>query len=114
MYTLATCTGSILRGTSTDVYGDEVDAGTVVQSGVQAAVQEKQHRVFDPATQAPRVVRSIEAYVQSDVDIRDGDQFRDDTNNITYAVVVVTQPGGPAWTSDLSVELQRINGRGAA
>lgn len=108
MYALASCLASILRGTTVDQYGDAQDNSTVVASGVPMAIQDTTQRVWDPATQTPKVVHSIECSVQSNVDLRIGDQVRDDTNNVTYIVNNVVQPYGPAWTSDLDVDLKRI------
>lgn len=108
MYAIASCTASILRGTTTDQFGDPADNGTVVASGVPFLIQDVNQTVFDPATQTRRVIRAIEAACQSDVDLRVGDQVRDDTNGITYIVHDVTKPFGPAWTPDLDVELKRV------
>ncbi len=108
MYALATCTASILRGTTTDEYGDTVDSDTVVYTGIPMSIQETESSVFDPATQTRRVVRRPQGACQSDVDLRIGDRIRDDTNGITYIVNNVTQPGGVGWTSDLAIELKRI------
>jgi hypothetical protein len=108
MYALATCTASVLRGTSTNQYGDLQDNGTVVATGLLASIQEADRTVWDPATQTPRIVRKIWAAMQSDAPIQSGDQLRDDTHGITYMVNSVTQPGGPGWTSDLEIDLRRI------
>lgn len=108
MYALASCTASILRGTTVDEYGDPQDVDTVVHTGVPFSIQETEARVYDPATQTSRVVRTPVAACQSDVDLRIGDRVRDDTNGITYIVNDVTQPGGVGWTSDLDVDLKRI------
>lgn len=108
MYAIASCTATILRGTTIDQYGDPQDNGTPIASGVPFYIADTQDRVWDPATQTPRVVRMIDGQCQSDVDLRIGDQVRDDTNGITYIVNDVTQPYGAGWTSDLDVDLKRI------
>lgn len=108
MYALATCTASILRGTTVDEYQDVVDSDTVVYTGVPMSIQEIESSVFDPATQTRRVVRKVQAACQSDVDLQIGDRIRDDTFGITYIVNNVTKPGGVGWTSDLAIDLKRI------
>jgi hypothetical protein len=108
MYVIASCTASILRGTTTDQFGDTVDTGTVIATGIPFLIEETRQREFDPATQQPRIVRGTDGVCQSDVDIKPGDQVRDDTHNILYFVLDVTQKGGAAWTPDLDVDLQRI------
>jgi hypothetical protein len=108
VYALATCTASILRGTTVDEYQDVVDSDTAVYTGVLFSIQETNSSVFDPATQTRRVVRRLVAACQSDTDLQIGDRVRDDTHGITYIVNNVTQPGGVGWDSDLAVDLKRI------
>jgi hypothetical protein len=108
VYALATCSGSILRGTETNRYGDEVDTATVVAREVLASIQETNRRVFDRATQESRTVRVIRAAFQSDVDLRVGDRFRDEGTGEVYAVLAVTAPKRAGGAADLDVELRRV------
>lgn len=108
MYALATCTASVLRGTSTNSFGDVTDTATVLTSGIPASVIVKTRTVFDTATQTPRVIERITGAVGSGVDIRDTDQLRDDTHGVVYAVQSVTQPNGPGLVPDLQLELRRV------
>jgi hypothetical protein len=108
MYALATCTASVLRGTTNDTYGDPEDNGTVAASGIPTRIVVKSLNVTDPATQTARVVQRVLGVVGSSTDITDTDQLRDDTNGITYAVESVTQPNGPGRTPDLELELRRV------
>ncbi|MEU9819210.1 hypothetical protein ACIGG9_16035 [Pseudonocardia alni] len=107
MYAVATCRGSILRGTTTDAYGDESDVATVVATGVLACLREVSSRIFDHATQTPRQVRRTTAQVPSATDIRVGDRFRDDRHDVVYEVLNVARPGGPGRVPDQEVELRR-------
>jgi len=109
MYALATCLASVLRGTSTDVYLDVVDADIVAATGLSAAIRERTSRVSGGATGAPRVVRVVSGQVQSDTDVRVGDRLRDDTHGgVIYTVENVTDPGGAGNTADLELELKRV------
>lgn len=108
MYVVATCTASVLRGTTTDAYGDPEDNGTVVHTGIIASIRETGRVVFDPSTQEPRVVRSIEGVMPAGTDVLDTDQVRDDTNGVTYMVEAVTQGREPGFTPDLKLQLKRI------
>ena len=108
MYALATCTVSILRGTSTNEFGDEVDNGTVAASGIPASIIVRSKSISDSATQTPRIVQQVIGAIGSNVDIRDTDQIRDDTNGITYVIESVIQPNGPGLTPDLQLELRRV------
>lgn len=108
MYALANCTVSILRGTSTNEYGDEVDSDTVVASGIPASIVVRSKSSSDPSTQVSRVIQQVVGVVGSNVDIQDTDRLRDDTNGITYAIESVIQANGPGHTPDLQLDLQRV------
>lgn len=108
MYALATCTASILRGTTTDEYGDAVDASTVAHSGVNAQILDNVMRVYDPSTQTPRIVRSYICHMQSGTDVRIGDRLRDDTHDVVYIIENVTQANQAGLTVDLILDLRRI------
>jgi hypothetical protein len=108
MYVLATCTASVLRGTTTNVYGDPVDGTTVASSGIPAAISESSVFVMDPSTQTPRSIRTVFATLPSTTDITSNDRLRDDTHNIVYIVESVSNPALPGRTTDLAVELRRV------
>jgi hypothetical protein len=108
MYVVATCTASVLRGTTNDAYGDPEDNATVAASGITASIRETSRTVFDPNTQTPRVVRLIEGVMPAGTDVVDTDQVRDDTYGITYMVEAVTQERQPGFTPDLKLQLKRI------
>lgn len=112
MYGLANCLVSVLRGTTTNAFGDTVDVGdpinSVVATDIPAFIAVKSKTVTDPGTQTPRMVQTIRAAVGSEVDIRDTDQLFDDTHGVTYAVEAVTQPLAAGITPDLELELRRV------
>lgn len=114
MYAQATCRGSIFRGTTSDpTYGNPVpDNTTPAASGVLAAIDERDSRVWDPATQTPRVVRVVKATMPSQTDILTGDRFRDDWHGVLYVVQNVTRPRTPGRTPDVVCDLKRVGGDG--
>jgi hypothetical protein len=110
MYAVATCRGSILRGTTENEFGDDEDNNTVAASGVLARIKTTSRRIFDSSTQTARIVDVPMARMQSNTDIRPGDRFRDDTHGgTTYAVINVTQPDQQGRESDLVIELKKVN-----
>ena len=109
MYVVATCTASILRGTSTDTYGDPQDNGTVAATGIIASIREISRTVFDPNTQEPRIVRFTEGVMPAGTAVTDTDQVRDDTYGVTYFVEAVTQDREPGFTPDLKLQLKRVS-----
>jgi len=85
---------------------------TPIQTGVLAAIEERNSRVWDPATQTPRVVRVVKGTVPSTTDIQTGDRFRDDTNNVLYLVQNVTRPREAGRSPDVVLDLKRIGDDG--
>jgi hypothetical protein len=109
MYAVASCVGSIYRGTTTDEFQDVVDDNTTpAASGVLARVETRNVRVLDQNTQTPTTVRRPVARMQSDTDIRAGDRYRCTRHGVTYAVLSATQPSKSGRESDLIVELQEV------
>lgn len=110
MYALASTTCSILRGTTTNAWGDQIDDpnAAVVATGVPVALDVTNTQVFDPTTQQLRVIRSIRGAIQSDTDIRDTDRLRDDTSGIVYMIESVTDTLGPGYLGDLELVLKQV------
>lgn len=109
MYIIATCKASILRGSSTDTWGDTVDNSTVATSGVSASIRETSRVVRDTATQQPRVIRYVAGTMPSGTDVVDTDLVRDDTHGVLYTVEAVTQNRTPGFTPDLELQLKRVS-----
>ncbi len=108
MYAVATCRGSVLRGVTTGEFGDEQATGAVHSANNLARIKPRTRTVFDPSTQARRIVSSHDARMPSDLDIRPGDQFRDDTHSATYQVIDVSQPDQQGRESDLLIQLRLV------
>lgn len=107
MLALATTTISVLRGTSTDVYGDETDTDTVVRSGIPASLVEQTRRVTTRDDPTPRIVRYAVARVTAGTDITDQDRIRDERTGGTYIVDAVSSMNSAAIAADLRLDLRR-------
>ncbi|WP_328448981.1 hypothetical protein [Amycolatopsis sp. NBC_00438] len=113
MYAMATCRASIYRGTTPSDFGDPVPNNlTPAATGVLLAVDERDTRTWDPATQTPRVVRVVTGTVPSTTDVLTGDRIRDDRNGVLYLVQNVTRPRTPGREPDVLLELKRIGDDG--
>jgi hypothetical protein len=111
IYVVATCTGTILRRqTGVNQFGDANGQYVAVATGVIAAVQESNNTVYDQATQTPRTLRSISGIFPSNTDLRQLDQFRDDTHQVTYVVNDVTLNHAPGHQPDLDADLKKVTG----
>ena len=85
---LATTRAAILRGTTDDVFGEDVDA-TTPAAGLDdfpASITETRRTVFDPAEQSFRTVRELTARIPATVALQDGDRLRDNRTGIIYII----------------------------
>ena len=111
MLPLANTKVSVLRGTTSDPYGDDIDAMVPFETDVPALLVETAQQVFDPATQQPRTVRTAECYVPPWLKILNTDQVYDQLTGETFMVIdIVAQPwlnpGGPRLTE---LKLRRVS-----
>lgn len=107
MQAIATTTLTVLRGTTTDAYGDEQDTDTPVATGVIAALTEQSRRVTTRENPTPRIVRYAVARVPAGTDIRDQDRVRDERTGATYIVEAPSSMANPAMAADLRLDLRR-------
>ncbi|MEH0586225.1 hypothetical protein QA942_19895 [Streptomyces sp. B21-106] len=107
MQAIATTKVEILRGTTTDVYGDEQDTDTVIATGVPASLTEQSRRVTTRDDPAPRIVRYAVARVPAGTDVSDQDRLRDERTGTTYIVDAVSSMANPASVPDIRLDLRR-------
>lgn len=107
MLARATTTLSVLRGTSTDGYGDEVDTDTIVATGIPASLVEQTRRVTSRDDPTPRIVRYAVGRVTAGTDITDQDRLRDERTGDTYIVDAVSSMNSAAIAADLRLDLRR-------
>jgi hypothetical protein len=107
MQVIATTRVSILRGTTTDAYGDEQDTDTVVHTGIPASLIEQSRRVTTRDDPTPRIVRYAVARVPANTDITDQDRVRDERTGAVYIVEATSSMANPAATPDIRLDLRR-------
>ena len=99
---------SILRGSSTNVQGDEVDGTAAVHTGIPASLIEQTRRTYLPAEGAHRVIRSVSCRLTHGTDVLKGDRIRDEMTNVVYIVEELNDnPGSPAHLPDIVIVLSR-------
>jgi hypothetical protein len=110
---------TILRGSTFDDAGDELQDGVPVYSGVLAWISSPAQSPFrpivfgttayEPASQVPTTVREIPCNLPGHTDITDEDQILDERSGIVYAILTVTQPGDLAgMVPDMQLTLKRV------
>lgn len=107
MIARATTTLSVLRGTSTDAFGDEVDSNTAVATGIPASLTEQTRRVTTRDDPTPRVIRYSVARVTAGTDITDQDRVMDERTGAVYIVDAVSSMNSAAVAADLRLDLRR-------
>lgn len=107
MQAIATTRISILRGTTTDAYGDEQDTDTPIATGIPASLTEQSRRVTTRDDPTPRIVRYAIARVGAGTDVTDQDRVRDERTGAVYIVDAVSSMANPAVAADLRLDLRR-------
>lgn len=108
MRATATTTMTVLRGTTTDGFGDEVDLDTPVYTGLPFSLIEQSRRVSDPATGTPRIVRVVYGRTNAGTDLLTADRLRDERTGSVYVINAVTQQAGVGGTPDLRIDMERV------
>lgn len=102
-------TVSILRGTTTNDYGDVLDADTVVHTGIPASIIEQFQSVRTADFASPQIVRTITGRVVAGTDVTDSDRVKDERTGRVYIVNAISQPENQSYNSpDLNLQLERI------
>jgi hypothetical protein len=105
---LGTTTASVLRGTTTSAYGDDVDADTVVQVGVPLAVMVASQASTRSADARAQEVEFFRGRVPAGTDIRVSDRLRDERNPaLVYLVTGSHQAPNPILAQDVALDLTR-------
>lgn len=105
---VATCLASIMRGTTENVYGDEVDDTTVVAAHIPMSIIEDTHRSYDRVTGTPRVIRTVGGFCPSNTDVTEDDRVLDETHGILYVVQAVTQQRSWSFLPDIELDLKQV------
>jgi hypothetical protein len=85
---------NVYRGTEIGPYGEETNVGTggpPAFANVPAAIAETSQDVFDPATQRPQTIRSIEAILPAWAPVLETDTLEDVTTGYFYLVEDIAQ-----------------------
>jgi hypothetical protein len=110
----ANTTATVLRGTTVNQFGDEIDANTPFISGLPVTLIETGKSVQDPSTPTPRTIRQIYCNVPEWAGILNTDQIRDERTGDTYIIIGVTRPptiiGAPV---DTVLQLKRVTANAA-
>lgn len=101
---------SVLSGTTTNQFGDQIDSNVPRITGLPVTLIETGKNVQDPSTPTPRTIRQILAIVPEWAGIVSTDRLLDESTGDTYIIIGVTRPptiiGAPV---DTKLDLKRIS-----
>jgi hypothetical protein len=83
---------SVLRGTTYNSTGDQVDDNQVFMENVPAFLAETGHTTQDPSSPTPRTIREIVCHVPQYVGVVSTDRIMDQGTGDTYIILSVTRP----------------------
>lgn len=109
---VATTRGALLRGTTEDALGDEVDALVEVVGfeDFAASLIERDRREFDEASNTWRTVRYFAGRFPGNVPAVVGDVFRDARDAKLYRIVEVeSMPRGLSGRSSVTLTMKRAS-----
>ena len=109
---VATTRAALLRGSTTDGLGDEVDTATIVPGfeDFPVSIIEKDATEFDQASATWRSVQKLIGRAAADVPVDEGDRLKDLRDGRIYAVDNVRRtPRGMSGRSSVTMKLRRTN-----
>lgn len=109
MYALPTTTVTILRGESTDGFGDTVAGSTVAASAVPCSLLEQRRSLFTPAADRIQQVLYYLGRVPGDTDVQLTDRIQDEVTGDVYRVDGVSRVGSPVQLNDLRLDLRKAS-----
>ena len=110
---VATTRAALLRGSTTDGLGDEVDTNAAPVPGFEdfpVSIIEKDATEFDQASATWRSVQKLIGRASADVPVDEGDRLKDLRDGRIYAVDNVRRtPRGLSGRSSVTMKLRRTN-----
>ena len=110
---VATTRAALLRGSTTDGLGDEVDTNAAPVPGFEdfpVSIIEKDATEFDQASATWRSVQKLIGRTAADIPVDEGDRLKDLRDGRIYAVDNVRRtPRGLSGRSSVTMKLRRTN-----
>lgn len=107
---VATTRAALIRGTTTDNLGDEIDGATVVPdfADFPISIIEREAREYDPDSNTWRTVRKLYGRTSARITPAPGDRVKDLRDNVVYAIGEITRTArGLSGRSSVTMGLKR-------
>jgi hypothetical protein len=109
MLALANTKITVLRGETTNEYGDQVDTEEPFKRDIPASLIEQTKQLFDLASGTPRTIKLFTCRVNNNTNISLTDRIKDQSTNAIYAIDNISTPTGPTNASDMRLDLSKVN-----
>lgn len=106
---LATTTVSVLRGTGTNRFGDEVDIDDVVKTGLPASILQKPVTSARPSSGNKNTPRGYTLRIGRMFPLQENDRIRDERTGWTYSVTTLPPSTNPVGLGSTRADLQRVS-----
>lgn len=107
MLAIPTTTLTILAGTTTNGFGDTIDAATVVATGVPASLIEQRQNTTRPVSRRPQTMRLARCRVPAGTPVAVGNRVRDESTQVTWQVDDITQLRNVVSANDMRLNLRQ-------
>ncbi len=107
---VATTRAALIRGTTTDDLGDEIDGVTVVPgfADFPISIIEREAREYDPDSNTWRTVRKLYGRTSWRITPAPGDRIKDLRDDVVYAIGEITRTArGLSGRSSVTMGLKR-------
>lgn len=107
---VATTRAALIRGTTTDDLGDEIDGASVVPgfSDFPISIIEREAREYDPDSNTWRTVRKLYGRTSWRITPAPGDRIKDLRDDVVYAIGEITRTArGLSGRSSVTMGLKR-------
>jgi hypothetical protein len=106
--TTPTTTITILSGSSSSEWGDDIEGEIERVTGLPGAIHEGALKVQTESDPQARAVRFYTGRLPHGTQIATNERLRDELTGVIYAVDAVTTPVNPALPQDVRVDLRRV------
>ena len=104
----ASTTISVMRGTVTGDYGDELDSDEVIASGTPASILERPVTGARPVSGNATTPRAYAMRIWRSVDLRQDDRVRDERTGKVYVVTTLAPSTNFVGLGSTRADLQRV------
>lgn len=105
---IPTTTVALLRGTTVDTFGDEIDVDVPITTGLPAAVTENAQRSYRRAEGRGGQVETFTVRLRPGTDVTEQDRLRDERTGAVYLVTSVSHPQALTGLADVRVTAARV------